>query len=349
MQWFHYNEGRIMNRLFIAVLCGFFVFSSAYAAEETGKITGGINFEIPSWFKTSFLEIAEDSKEAQEEDKHVMLFMHLNGCPYCNKMVSENFANAALKPYLQKHFDSIALNIQGDREIQFNEEVMTTERILASYLKVKYTPTIIFLNGDNKTVLRLNGYRSPETMKQALEFVNSKSYLKTSFNRYKSKHMNVAQFKLADSPLFSKTTDFSNLNTPVAVLFEDKSCNECSAFHKNMLSRSDIQTQFKRYTLVRLDALSNDQIIDFKGNKTTPKKWAEALKLSYRPGIILFDEKSETARVESLLYPFHFESVLRFGLDKHYKSYNSYLDLMGERIAELTRKGIDVNIGKMSF
>ncbi len=337
-----------MKRLFIVVLCSFFVFSSTLVQAELGKVTGGINFEIPDWFKTSFLEIAEDIEEAKDENKHVMLFMHLNGCPYCNKMVNENFAEDALKPYLVKNFDSIAINIQGDREIEFNDEVSTTERNLAQLLKVQYTPTILFLNGDNKTVLRLNGYRSPETVKQALEFVHSKSYLKTSFNQYKNEHMNVAEYELSTSPLYSNVKDFSALSSPVAILFEDKNCDECAAFHKGIMSLPAIQAQFKRYTFVRLDALSDNQIIDFNGNKTTAKQWVEALKLSYRPGIVTFDEKVETGRIESMLYPFHFESVLRYGLDKNYKSYANFLDLMTVRIDELTKQGIDVNIGAMN-
>ncbi len=337
-----------MKRLFIVVLCYFFVFSSAFAQEPLGKVTGGISFDIPDWFKTSFLEIAEDIEEANEDNKHVMLFLHLNGCPYCNKMINENFADDALKPFLVEHFDSIALNIQGDREIEFNEEVSTTERQLAEMLKVQYTPTIIFLNADNKIVLRLNGYRSPETVKQALEYVQSKAYLTTSFNRYKNQHIKPAHYQFKASSLYANTDDFSQMSGPVAVVFEDKNCDECDAFYTDIMSRPDIQEQFKRYSVVRLDALSDQPIIDFNGQKTTPKQWVEHLALTYRPGIVLFDEKVETARIESMLYPFHFESVLRYGLDKHYKNYASYLDLMNERVEQLTQQGIDINIGALS-
>jgi len=48
-----------------------------------GKVTGGQISKHPAWFKESFLDIAEDISEAADSDKHVMLFMHLNGCPYC--------------------------------------------------------------------------------------------------------------------------------------------------------------------------------------------------------------------------------------------------------------------------
>lgn len=343
------QQGTNMTRFIFVIMSSLMLFSSPLAFAQQGAVTGGIHFDIPDWFKTSFLEIAEDVEEANDEGKHVMLFMHLNGCPYCDKMVNENFADDALKPYLIKHFDSIALNIQGDREIEFNEEVSTTERALAQLLNVQYTPTILFLNSDNKTVLRLNGYRSPETVKHALEFVQTKAYLKTSFNQFKNKRSQRANYQLSASSLYSSTTDFSNITTPVAIMFEDVNCDECATFQKDILARPEIQEQFKRYTFVRLDALSDDVLIDFNGHKTTAKQWAESLKMSYRPGIVLFDEQQETGRIESMLYPFHFESVLRYGLDKSYKSYASYLDLMGVRIEQLTQQGINVNIGVMAF
>ena len=48
---------------------------------EKGKVTGAKVTQFPDWFKESFLDITEDIAEANESGKHVILFMHLNGCP----------------------------------------------------------------------------------------------------------------------------------------------------------------------------------------------------------------------------------------------------------------------------
>jgi len=263
-------------------------------------------------------------------------------------MVSQNFQQEPLKSQIQANFDSIEINIKGDREIAMSEDMTTTESVLATYLKVKYTPTILFLDGNNKTVLRLNGYRSPEALKQALNFVQQKAYLKSSFSEYKRDNMKYGQYQLINNPLFSNTTDFSALSTPVALLFEDNDCNECSLFHNKMLSRKEIQQQLKNYHVVRLDAKSTQPVIDFNGHKTTAKDWADALNISYRPGLLLFDEGKEIARTESMLYPFHFEHVLRIGLNKNYQTYPTYLDLMAARQEKLLAQGVDINIGKPS-
>ncbi|MCK4710013.1 MAG: thioredoxin fold domain-containing protein [Gammaproteobacteria bacterium] len=325
----------------------FIAFGSSQAiAAKAGKITGGVDFDTPSWFKDSFLEIAEDVAEASESGKHVLMFFHLNGCPYCNRMINQNFQQEPLKSQIQANFDSIEINIKGDREIAMTEDMTTTESVLANYLKVQYTPTILFLDGNNKTVLRLNGYRSPEALKMALDFVQQKAYEKSSFSEFKRNNMKYGQYQLIDNSLFVKTTNFSTLKKPVAILFEDNDCNECEHFHNKMLSREEIRQQLKNYHVVRLDAKSTQPITDFDGHKTTARDWADTLKINYRPGLVIFDEGKEIVRTESMLYPFHFEHVLRLGLNKNYLTYPDYLSLMDVRQQKLLAQGIDVNIGK---
>jgi thioredoxin-related protein len=332
----------------IAQLILFFLILTAHnlQAQETGSVTGGIAYEIPQWFKQSFLEIADDVSEADEANKHVLLFFHLNECPYCNRMLQENFNKEPLKSQIQSNFDSIAINIRGDREIAMTQDLTTTERELASALKIQYTPTIIFLNADNKTVLRLNGYRSPQALKQALDFVQSKSYLKTSFADYKRQHMQYGQYKFIDDALIKTTDNLSQYQGPVALLFEDNDCNECAHFHHKMLQRPEIRDLLKRLTLIRLDAKSDQPLIDFKGKTTTPAKLAADLNMTYRPGLVMFDQGDEVSRVESMLYPFHFGNVIRMALDENYLQYPSYIDLSRSRQQELLSKGIDVNVGK---
>ena len=93
--------------LLVLTLC-FLGSGSAVAAATPGKVVGGKISEHPGWFKESFLDIAEDVGEAAESDKHVILFMHLNGCPYCFKMTEENFKHAPYTDFIKENFDVIA-------------------------------------------------------------------------------------------------------------------------------------------------------------------------------------------------------------------------------------------------
>lgn len=41
------------------------------------EIKGGKSYEIPSWFTNSFMDMAEDAEDAQNENKTVLLYFHL--------------------------------------------------------------------------------------------------------------------------------------------------------------------------------------------------------------------------------------------------------------------------------
>ncbi len=84
------------GRLILLIIMLLSTASYQAVAVEPGKVTGGVNFETPDWFKDSFLEIASDVEEASAAGKHVLLFFHLNACPYCNITVNQQFQKEPL-------------------------------------------------------------------------------------------------------------------------------------------------------------------------------------------------------------------------------------------------------------
>ena len=61
-----------LNRLVAGVMLAAFT-SVTLAA---GTLTGGEKYQIPGWFKESFLEFSDDAVEAAEADKHALVFIH---------------------------------------------------------------------------------------------------------------------------------------------------------------------------------------------------------------------------------------------------------------------------------
>jgi len=320
---------------------------ASVAAATPGKVVGGKISEHPDWFKESFLDIAEDVEEAAESGKHVILFMHLNGCPYCYKMTEENFKHAPYTEFIKENFDVIAINIKGDREIALNEETSLTEKQLAARLKVMYTPTIVFLNQQNKTVARVNGYRSVPDFKQVLDYVQQKAYRETSLAKFVDARKQ-AVYRFRDHPQLKPVGDLQSVaDQPLAVIFEDKGCLDCDALHDGHLKRPAVRDILKNYTFVRLDALSEEPIVDVEGNETTPKSYAEDLGLVYRPSIVLFDRGKEVMRIQSNLYTYHFEEILRYVGERHYEQFpEDFYDYLDVRTAEITASGRDVDLSR---
>ncbi len=341
-----------MPRLLFSILLSVafsFAATGAVVADEApaqGKV-GGIKLSAPpAWFKQSFLDIAEDVSEAADADKHVILFLEMDGCPYCYKMMEENFRNAPYRDFIQERFDVIALNIKGDREVAINAEQSVSEKDLSRILKVAYTPTVVFLDQDNKQVARVSGYRNVDDFKQVLDYVAEKAYVTQSLTQYLEANKTDGIYTLRDHPQIQAISDLSTVaDRPLALLFEDSSCVACAALHDGHLADPEVNAALKKLTLVRLDTDSEAPIVDPNGNQTTPKALAASLGIEYRPTIVLFDKGREITRIESMLYRYHFVGMLEYVGDRKYVEYpDSPFDYINAKTAALTAAGKDVSV-----
>ncbi len=315
------------------------------AADTRGKLTGGVLHEPPDWFKESFLEIAEDVDDASAAGKHVMLFFELSGCPYCDRMLEESFEAEPLTSYIQANFDTISINILGNRDIAFNDEISVTEKKLSEMLKVYSTPALVFLDKDNKTIVRVNGYRAPERFKQVLEFIATKSYQTTNLADYLQAKLDRNVYQLRANPLFSDITDLSSVDGPLMVIFEDGSCYDCNEFHDGILAHPQVREEIAPFTIVRLDADSKQAIMDVYGNQTTAADLARKHEMIYRPGVLVFDEGNLLRRHDSLTFPHHFKESMRYVAGGFYQQ-TDYRSYSRQRTEELLANGVTIDLGR---
>lgn len=323
--------------------------ASAEPVKQMGKIIGGSELVFPDWFKESFMDFREDAADASIAGKHLLLFFHVAGCPYCKKMLHDNFEQGENAEILQKDFDVIAIDANGGKDVIYSEKTTVSEHAFAQVLNVHYTPTLLFMNADNKVVARLNGYRSPREFRTVLNFVREKAYKETDLASYRQAHLTDKQYALKDNPRYLKTTNLQKLaqqDKPLLILFEDTSCDGCERFHKDVFDIKDTEQILNKYNVVRLDALSDTQIIDPEGHKTTPKQWLKKLAISYRPAVLLYSEGKEIERVTGLLKSFHFQQLLKYVAEKKYTEFDSWLGYEHEQTEKLLKSGKDVDIWK---
>jgi thioredoxin-related protein len=325
----------------------FILFTAFTLANAQGKVVGGSMHEGPEWFKESFLELEDDIEEAKENNKHIMLFLDLDGCPYCTRMLKENFIEEnKTSEFIQKYFDVINLNVKGSREIVWGEEEFT-EKELATKLNIQYSPTILFLDYELKTVVRVNGYRSPVNFQYILKYVQGKHYENLTLSQYANKIKDKSLYTLKSNEMFKDIKDLSKIKTPLAVIFEDGSCTQCDYFHNKTLKNEEVKSELSKFQIVRLDANSNETIIDTNGKETSPKKWVESINLDYRPGMLLLNEGKVINTVDALLYSFHFKELLRYVSGRYYIKHNGdYLDYLRQRQADLLNQGKTIDLRK---
>lgn len=346
----------LIKRSYLCVIISLFAFISLTASAEIkklGVVTGIADAVIPSYFKDSFLDFREDAAEAADSGKHMLVFADLKGCPYCAKMIKDNFMafekDGGNREFIQKNFDNIHINIKGSRDVAFNKDTDVTEIELAQALQVKYTPTLLFMDAKNKVVMRVNGYRSSREFKQVLHYVKEKAYEKTDFPSYRLAHLTDSVYSLLDHEDFVQSTDLGKLaksDKPLAIFFEDKTCDDCERFHKEILSQPETKALMKQFNFVRLDALSDQRIIAPDGTTTTAGEWLKGAGISYRPAMLVFIDGEERERLTGLIKSFHFQQLLSFFAKKKYKEYPDAIAYGKEYSKEILESGKDIDIWK---
>lgn len=332
-----------MSRLKIVwmlfVLLGILPAGLHAADAARGRVTGGQYYDLPNWFKASFLYLREDAQEAKQRGRHLMLFMHLDECPYCARLLQENFRSGPTREFAEKHFDVIGINIRGDKAVEWFDGKGYSERELARKLKVVATPTLVFFDPDGNVVLQLNGYRTPASLRQALEYVQGKHYRTQTLAEYVQRQKLRPVYEMRPDPRFVRMTNFKGYAKPLMILFEDKDCADCAEFHAKVLDHPEVRAELAKYKIVRLDAYSTQPIVDVDGHKTTPKAWAKELHLVYRPGVLFINEGEVRQRMDGMQWHFHFKELARYVSGKYYDQYDTFSAYNAARREEILSQG----------
>lgn len=322
---------------------------------QPGNFYGARTSEKPEWFKDSFLEFEDDVAEAAATGKRVMLYFHQDGCPYCSRLVEENFTDPATRDFIIKHFDGVSLNLWGDREVVSVAGRNFTEKTFAAALKVQYTPTLVFLDEQGQVALRLNGYYPPADFRAALDYVTQKLERKLSFSEYRLNQISLASGELIDEDFFLDQTDLreiiSTSNKPLVVYFESPSCAECETMHRRILGDSATRKLVLQAENVQLNPASDEPLITPAGKQTSARQWAQDLGIDYTPSLVFFDQQGdEVMRIGAFMKTFHFQSVYAYVLDQAYLDEPEFQRYISARAEQIREAGFDTDIwGYESF
>ena len=324
------------------------------AAESEQALDAGMSnpgyVEKPNWFKNSFLDLREDVEDATSENKRLFIYFYQDGCPYCAKLLRDNFSQKDITDKTQQYFDVIAVNMWGDRELTDLDGHTLTEKTFAEKMRVMFTPTIIILDESGKQKIRINGYYYPQKFSAALDFARKGGPENIRFSEYfKSKDHQRASGKLNTANfLLSPPYNLKNLlqaEKPLMVLFEQKVCKTCDEQHSDIFKRKESQEQLKRFNIVRLDMWADTPLIDTMGNKTTAMAYAKSLNVIYAPSMVFFNQMGkEVFRTEAYLKSFHIQSILDYVASDAYLTQPNFQRYIATRADKLEAQGVHIDL-----
>jgi thioredoxin-related protein len=342
------------------VLSSFLATSSLFAKEEIlGTYLGAKTATHPTWFKESFLDLEEDVADSTAKGKRLVVYFWQPGCPYCAQLWDDNFAQQDIVDTFRKHFEIIAINLWGDREIVSIGGKDYSEKSFAEALSIAYTPTLLFFNEKKKVILKLQGYVPPENFRLALQYVSQHKESEGSYAHFVAEqHLSddkQLQGELHVERFFVKPSydlDVSRLDEQdkgkyQAVFFERPHCKNCDLLHQKTLQNKETVELVKKFRAVQLNRYAKTKVITPVGKQTTAKKWATELNISYLPAIVFFDPNGkEVMRIDAQMRSFHIQSVFDYVLSGAYKTELNFQRYISARADKIREEGKDVDIWK---
>jgi len=321
----HYYTGIMLRALFATALL-------AASLSAAAQLASPYAIEHPAWFAQTFLDFREDIAEAKRDGKRLLVYFGQDGCPYCKQLMQINFTQRAIVEKTKKRFVAVALNIWGDREVQWTDGRRLSEKALTRALNIQYTPTILFLDETGGVVARLNGYYPPRRFAAALEFASGRGGKDQRFEDYmKSAAAETASPTLHEASFLRKTPVELNGTKPVTLLIETPYCSGCDELHTEGFKRADVRALLERFDVYRL---------------TLDEARARSLQVAYTPTLVFIDHGREVFRIEAYLRPFHLASALEYVASGAYRTEPSFQRFVQARAERLRARGVAVELWK---
>lgn len=343
---------KTLYRFLLLLACGLAI---AGAADADEGLTAGMEnpgyVDKPAWFKESFLDLREDIAEANAAGKRLLLYFYQDGCPYCAKLLQDNFADRQIVDSTRAHFDVLAINIWGDRSVTGLDGLETTEKQFASMLRVQFTPSMMFLDEQGNVAMRINGYFPPHKFKAALDYVAGKYEKEQKFAEFfAAQEPEQASGKIQHEAFFLREPlrlgdNRHSSSRYLMVVFEQAQCATCDELHADSLKRQPIITALSNLDVAQLDMRSTAMLQTPDGANLPVRQWAQSLGIQYAPSIVFFDTKGkEVFRVEAYLKSFHLHAAIDYVVTGAYLHQSNFQRFIQRRADVLHDAGFEFDL-----
>jgi len=113
--------------------------------------------------------------KAKNENKHILIFLHITGCNYCLKMEEFTFDDENVEKKIKKDFIFVDINVKDQGEVLFNNSKMSKVEF-AKKIGYDIYPSCLFFDKNGELVYDEVGYKDESKFLKTLELVSNKSY-----------------------------------------------------------------------------------------------------------------------------------------------------------------------------
>lgn len=142
------------------------------------------------FFHTSFGDFAAELRTAQQQGKRgILLVLEAEGCPFCKRMREQIMSRSDVREYFHRHFSVFSIDANGSVTVTSPDGKEMTEKALARSLRLKGTPTFVFIALDGREMARHAGLLPDAESFLALgRYVAEGHWQRMSFEQFRASH-----------------------------------------------------------------------------------------------------------------------------------------------------------------
>ncbi len=114
--------------------------------------------------------------DAKKTNKHILVYLHTNGCPYCDRMEEFTFDDDVVDAAIKKDFIFVDINVKDEGSISFNN-FKGSRLEFAKSIDFNMYPSSLFFDQNGELVYDEVGYRDEDKFLEILELVKNKAYI----------------------------------------------------------------------------------------------------------------------------------------------------------------------------
>ena len=120
---------------------------------------------------------------AKNQNKHIMFFHHIPGCPYCKAMLGENFKDEIILREIDKNFIHVDIFTAGKGSVKF-QDFEGSYKEFSKHIGAFVYPATIFMNNKGEVIHKAMGYRNIDEYFTEITYVSTRSYKTMDLESY---------------------------------------------------------------------------------------------------------------------------------------------------------------------
>ena len=125
--------------------------------------------------------------DANRTNKNIILFLHKDGCGFCEKMLFD-LDDKNLSTRIDQDFILVDINRDDNETISF-DGFNGTNREFLKKLGVELYPTTAFINNNGTFIYNIIGYRNPKKFITILKYISSGAYKKITVEEFEDESL----------------------------------------------------------------------------------------------------------------------------------------------------------------